>query len=302
VPPGQVDEKRLVILRTEPLGPAFGARIEGVNLQAALDRETIEALMSAWERHRVLLFRGQAIDDRAHARLARMLGTPARFERSAGASAESPEIYGSGNTDDTGNLLPPDDGRAQVLTINWSWHVDGCYRATPNKGVVLRAIQVPVEGGDTVFADLEAAYIALPAGMKRRIERLECRHSFAHMISRCGMPPVGEHETAELPAAVHPLVREHSSGRRSLFLSPPYMEAIEGFDYASTQSLVAELTEWATQDRFLCRHRWQAGDVLLWDNGWTMHRVLPYDLANDKRVMRGATLLGTDVVGAVAHA
>jgi alpha-ketoglutarate-dependent taurine dioxygenase len=138
--------------------------------------------------------------------------------------------------------------------------------------------------------------------MKQRIERLACRYSFAHMISRCAMPPVEAQETQGLPAAVHPLVREHADGRRSLFLSPPYMEVIDGLDYASTQSLVAELTEWAGQDRFLCRHRWQAGDVLIWDNRWTMHRVLPYDLVNAKRVMRGAMLLGTDVGCGATHA
>jgi len=80
------------------------------------------------------------------------------------------------------------------------------------------------------------------------------------------------------------------------------MEMIDGFDYASAQSLVEELTVWATQESFLCQHRWQAGDVLLWDNRWTMHRVLPYDLEHHKRIMRGATLLGTDSVASIEYA
>ncbi|QLH50727.1 MAG: TauD/TfdA family dioxygenase [Candidatus Accumulibacter cognatus] len=282
-----------------PLTDTIGAQIDGIDLRRPLPREDVAQILDAWWSYRVLLLRDQSIDDPAHAAFAAHFGTPAIFASGASA-AESSCIYGASNTADDSALLPLGHERVKLLKMNWFWHVDGCYRAKPNRGVVLRALVVPPIGGDTVFADLRLAYVTLPPTLRSTIEGLICRHSFAHMIECCGMPPVTPLEAARLPEASHPLVWRHSDGRRSLFLSPPYMAHIDGLSYNNSRALVEELTEWASADRFVYLHRWLPGDVLIWDNRWTMHKVTPYDLACHRRVMRGATLVGTETVSSHA--
>jgi len=280
-------------LSVRRLADAVGAQIDGIDLRQPLRPADAADLLAAWSTHRVLLLRGQDIDDRAHAAFAAHFGTPAEFGPAAGAT-EISRIYRASNTDEDGCLLAPGDERAEPLKINWHWHIDGCYRAAPNRGVVLRALEVPPVGGDTIFADLQLAWETLPPALKSRIEGLCSLHSFAHMIRICGMSPIAPEEAARLPEVSHPLVWRHADCRMSLFLSPPYMAQIDGLSYASTRALVDELTEWASADRFLYHHRWQPGDVLIWDNRWTMHKVTPYDLARHRRVMRGAALMGTE--------
>jgi alpha-ketoglutarate-dependent taurine dioxygenase len=282
-------------LRVRRLADTIGAQIDGIDLRQPLGLDDVTQLLDALSSHRVLLLRGQSIDDRAHVAFASHFGTPTVFASTVGAVA-SPCIYGTSNTGNDGRLLPPGDERAELLKINWFWHVDGCYRAMPNLGVVLRALEVPPVGGDTVFADLQRAWEALPPAFKSRIDGLICHHSFAHMIECCGMPPAAPEEAARLPNAPHPLVWHRRDGRKSLFLSPPYMMHIDGLSYTDTRALVNELTAWASADRFVYHHRWVPGDVVMWDNRWTMDKVTPYDLARHPRVMRGAALVGTEPV------
>lgn len=280
------------VLKIEPHESTFVAEVHGVDLARPLLPQHEPALLQAWSRHPVLVFRGQQLDDASHGDFAARLGAPAIFSDAAGDA----RIYGSANVDGMGHLLPEGDERATLLRMNWHWHVDGCYRDRPNKAVVLRAIEVPGEGGDTLFADLRLACASLPGTLRSRIGGCLCLHSFAHMIRCCGMPDISPDEAEGLPHACHPLVWRRADGSESLFLSPPYMSSIDGLGSDETRALVDELARWATQERFVYRHRWQAGDVLVWDNRWTMHRVSPYDLSRHRRVMRGATLLGDEAV------
>ncbi len=278
----------------------LGAEIRGANLARPLQPNEKDFIEKAWTRYRVLLFRDQLIHDEDHARFASTFGQLAIFDHTSAGAAQ--KVFCTSNTDSEGQLFPKGDERAQLLTMNWFWHSDGCYCAIPIKGVVLRAVEVAADGGDTLFADMEAAYATLPSGLRQHVDRLVCRHSFVHMIKHCHMPSVAPEEIETLPSACHPVVWRHRDGGVSLFLSPPYMERIDGLSNAETRSLVDELTAWATQERFLCQHLWRAGDVLMWDNRWTMHRVTPFDLACHRRVMRGATLVGTEPVESLSNA
>lgn len=281
-------------LSVQRLGDTIGAQVHGIDLSQPLCGDDVASIGAALLSYRVLLFRNQAIDDHAHATFAANFGTPLGFLSEAGKN-RSRYIYEASNTDTDGHLLPAGSEPVEVLKINWHWHTDGCYRVMPNFGVVLRALEVPVSGGDTIFANMQHAWEALSTLQKFRLRKLMCRHSFSHMIEHCGMTPVTKEEVDKLPTVLHPIVWQHSGGGQSLFLSPPYMSQIEGLSYADTRSLVDELTSWATADRFLYQHHWQPGDVLIWDNRWTMHKVTPYDLLHNRRVMRGATLVGTEI-------
>jgi alpha-ketoglutarate-dependent taurine dioxygenase len=141
-----------------------------------------------------------------------------------------------------------------------------------------------------------AAHEALPESMQRQISRLIARHSFAFLVSSRMLPAMRPDELAQLPAVDHPLVRQHADGRRSLYLSPPYMERILGWNESDSRALIEELSDWAAQERFTYRHRWRPHDLIIWDNGWTMHTVSPYDLAHRRRRLHGTTILGTEQI------
>lgn len=280
---------------------SLGAQVAGAPLDRALPASMAAVLRSALARHGVLVFRGQDIDDVAHARFARVFGEPASFEGCSGFTS-APEIYRAANADAQGRPIATDSLEARLLRINWHWHIDGCYRRMPNHGVVLRCVEAVEGGGETVFADLAGAYERLPSTTRRRIDGLRAVFSFAAMVGRCGLPALSADEASQLPPVEHPLVRQHADGRRSLFLSPPYMERVVGWDVPASARLFEDLTAHATEERGLYRHRWRQADVVVWDNGWTMHRVTPYDIGAARRVMHGATIPGTEPVRPVPPA
>ena len=278
------------------LAPAIGAEITGIDLAQPLDQTAAQPLADALAAHGILVFRGQPIDDAAHARFARHFGELARFRESDNWDGAVPEIFRGSNTDAAGNFYQPDDERARMLMLNWLWHIDSSYRPVPTRGAILHGIEVVEDAADTIFANLCAAYDTLPAATRERIDGLFARHSFLHLVKTRGMPPLNDEQAASLPPVDHPLVRRHRDGRRSLYLSPPYMETIVGWDQGESQALIEELTAWASQKRFLYRHRWRPHDVIMWDNGWTMHKVTPFEIARVRRVMHGVVMLGAEPI------
>ena len=270
----------------------MGAEISGLDLSATIHADTSALLSGLLATHGILAFRSQAISDEIHARLGRCFGELARFRTIDNWEGAVPEIFRSANVDSNGHFLPMNSERMKMLKLNWLWHIDGSFRPIPTGGAVLRSIETVEDGGDTIFANLHAAYEALPAQTKSRIDGLFARHSFEYMVERQGMPPLTDSDKAALQAVNHPLVRWHSDGRRSLYLSPTYMETILGLDQPESRALIGELTNWSTQERFLYRHCWQPNDVIVWDNGWTMHIVAPYDISRKKRIMHGVVILG----------
>ncbi len=283
-------------LRTIRLAPVLGAEISGIDLAEELDSGTVVAIKAALAEHGVLVFPGQCLDDVAHIRFARHFGTLGVFRNGNSRDGLLPEIFRLSNTDSAGSLLPAGSERLELLRLNMSWHIDSSYRAIPTQGAILHGIEVCVDGGDTVFANMVAAYQAMPAAMKLRIDNLVSIHNFEFQVRNRGLPPMSEEELDRLPPVVHPLVREHADRRCSLYLSPPYMETILGWSRESSKALVLELTEWATQDRFIYRHRWRPHDLLMWDNGWTMHRVTPFNLTQHKRLLHGVLIMGDEAV------
>jgi alpha-ketoglutarate-dependent taurine dioxygenase len=276
----------------DKLTPVIGGEVVGLDLSAPLSDETAGAVRAALGEHGVLVFRGQPISDAAHVRFARHFGSLSVFRAPDNAEKLAPEIFRLANTDAAGTLLPADSERLALQRLNWQWHSDSSYRALPSKGAVLHGIEVVEEGGDTLFANMAAAYEALPAATKARVTGLYARHNFEFQVGNRGLPPMGADELARLPPVDHPLVRQHEDGRRSLYLSPPYMETIVGWNREDSQRLVAELEAWSTQDDFVYRHRWQPHDVLVWDNAWTMHKVTSYDMAHRRRVLHGTVIQG----------
>ncbi len=266
-----------------PRPQGFGALVQTDHPASLLEEGARERLDEALSRFGVLIFPGLAADDALHVALAAMFGDVQTF----GAK----RIFRSANFDEDGTLLRSDSDKARLLRLNWLWHADGVYRERDIRAVLLRAETTETGCGDTEFADLVAAFDALPPDLRSRIETLSVEYSFEHMILTADVPPVSADERSRLPRAQHALVQTLADGRRSLRLSPPYMERVVGWGRDESLALFRELADVATRPEFLFGHHWSAGDMVAWDNRWTMHRVLPYDDGRLRRDMRGAVVL-----------
>lgn len=277
------------------LHPCLGAEVGGINLADDLANSVIDTLRAAWIEHSVLVFRDQRITDAEQIAFSRRFGELEIFPQAENRATAHPEIFNLTNVGEDGEILPAKHETVQFVSTTQNWHTDSCYREIPCDGAILRGVETTDETGNTLFADLRAAYDTLPDELRQRIDGLTARHSFEYMRSaKKDLPPMKPEELATVPPVIHPLVRTHPvGGRKSIYLSPIYMDRIEGLDDHETRDLIAELTEWASQDRFVYRHKWRPDDVLMWDNRSTMHLVTPFDATTERRVMHRTTLLGT---------
>ena len=178
------------------------------------------------------------------------------------------------------------------------WHSDLDFEENPNLGTMLHAIEVPPEGGDTLFCDLEMAYATLPDEMKRRIEGLRAAHTFAkhyREVMAKGSPrtPLTAEQVAALKTTYHPIARTHpETGRKALFVNPGHTTVVEGMDEAESDALLNDLYEHSTRPEHIYRHRWRAGDTVLWDNRRVMHQAEPYDMSRYSRHIHRTSIHG----------
>lgn len=206
-----------------------------------------------------------------------------------GASGPHPEIF-------TVTLDPQKNRAAEYLKSTFFWHIDGATDEIPTKGTLLSARAVSDEGGDTEFAGTYAAYEALPEDEQARLSEIRVVHSL-EASQRLMVPDPSEAQLAAWRlrgARQHPLVWRHASGRRSLVLGAT-AERVVGMGIEEGRAFLGRLLEWATQPQFVYRHRWQVGDLVIWDNRGTMHRALPYAPASN-RIMHRTTLEGDEAI------
>ena len=275
-----------------PLHETIGAEALGVDLRRALDQGQAAALREAWRRHAVLVFRDQAIDDDAQIAFSRSFGELERTVISGIGSDRRPEIYMLSNVGDDGRIIASDDPRKTALDYNLLWHTDSSFKAIPSAGAVLSAREAPPDGGETEWADMRAAWGALPPGLRSKVAGLRAEHSIRESQPANWAQLMDDRQRAQHPAVAHPIVRTHpETGRRSLYLGA-HARRILGLDDAEGRALLDQLLEFATQPRFVYRHRWRVGDVVMWDNRCTLHRGRPYDARRFRRVMHRTTLAG----------
>ena len=276
-------------------GAALAAEITGVDLATALDTATVEAIKSAWDAHLVLLFRGQKLSDPDLLTFSRHFGEldpPGPNPYGTTFLPEFPEINVISNVKDAqarpiGNL-----GAGEAV-----WHADMTYIETPPKGATLHALEVPVGQGDTHFANMVRAYEDLPAELKRAVEGRKAIHDAAH--NSAGMLRKGYEEIDDprkTPGAHHPLVREDpASGRRALFLGRRPHAYVIGMEPAESDALLDRLWAHATQEKYAWVHKWQPGDLLMWQNLWILHRRDGFD-DNARRILHRTQIKGDAAV------
>jgi alpha-ketoglutarate-dependent 2,4-dichlorophenoxyacetate dioxygenase len=280
-------------LRVTPLHPLFAAEVHDLDLRTTPDAETCAAIHRAMDRHAVLVFRDQQLDDDQQMAFGEALG-PLEEDRAVvdrdKHRLKHQRMNDISNLDVDGSLLAADDRRRMFNLGNQLWHSDSSFKATPAKYSMLHGRVVPPEGGDTEFADMRAAWDALPAATKRSLEGLITHHSLLYSRAQLGFDAYTEEETQRFAPVRQRLVRWHpGSGRHSLYLSS-HIGMIEGMPRPEAMMLIRNLTEAATQRPFVYAHRWRPFDLVMWDNRCTMHRARPFEDKLHPRDMRRVTL------------
>jgi taurine dioxygenase len=255
------------------LSPVCGAEVIGLDANAVSDAD-FAAVHRAFIDHGVLCFRDQRLSPEGHEAFS------SRFGRLMGHILAQYLLPGHSKILVLSNRVV--DGKPVGLEdAGRYWHSDVSYEPVPPLGSMLYGMEVPPEGGDTLFASQYAAYEALPEALKRRIAGLKARHAFNYdyIQSQAGSKrrPLSEEQKAKLKGAVHPVVRTHpESGRKALYVSPAFTAAIEGMEKAESDALLQELAAYATAESVIYRHRWRQFDLVLWDNRCLMHHATTY--------------------------
>ncbi|HXZ91897.1 MAG TPA: TauD/TfdA family dioxygenase [Burkholderiales bacterium] len=281
-------------LELRPLHPSFAAEAGPIDLCRAQDRATLEEIHAAMDRYLVLVFRDQAFGDAEQLAFARRFD--GALHTKTGAAALGANRFGNEALTDISNLgadgaiLARDDRRRQYALGNRLWHTDASFQDPPGRYSMLHARVVPSSGADTEFADLRAAYEALDQTMRARLDGLRVHHSIAYSRQTLGFEFSAD-EADLLKGAVHPLVRVNPrSGDRSLYLAS-HASRILDWPLPEGRLLLRDLIEHATQPRFVYRHAWCVGDLVIWDNRATMHRGRPFDDSRERRELRRVTTL-----------
>jgi len=201
-----------------------------------------------------------------------------------------PEIIDQSNLDENGEIFADEDRRLAYKRANRLWHTDMSFYPVRATYSLLASHAIPPSGADTEFADMRAAYDALPEALKARIEPLVAEHDYYHSRVLGGGPEPTPAERAERPPVLHPLVHVHPGSKRKALYLASHISRIVGYRKDETRALLEELTAFATQPQFVYAHRWRLGDVVMWDNLATMHRATPFDDQRYRRDMRRTTV------------
>jgi alpha-ketoglutarate-dependent 2,4-dichlorophenoxyacetate dioxygenase len=276
-------------ISVQPLHPLFVGEVSGVDLRQPPDAALMNQIVEAADRHAVLVFREQHITDEQHVAFSRPFGrleTTIKAYRPGFKGRLDPHVADISNLDEAGGVLAADDRRRMNSLGNRLWHTDYTFKDTPGKYSLLSARVIPADGGETQFADMRAAYDALPDRMKARLEALVAEHSLLYSRGTIGFTDFSDEEHARLPSARQALVRVHpGSQRKTLYLASHAM-MIHGMPVPEGRVLLRDLMEHATQPEFVYTHRWKVGDMVLWDNRCTMHRAREYDARQVRELHR----------------
>jgi alpha-ketoglutarate-dependent 2,4-dichlorophenoxyacetate dioxygenase len=278
------------------LTPGFGAAVRGLDLSRPLDDASFDQVLDAFHQYAVLVFPDQKLNDEQQIAFSLRFGpletsiSTIRADRQRRLSR--PEVSDISNVDENNQLLTAEDERALYNAGNQMWHSDSSFKRVPALASLLSAREVPPEGGETEFADMRAAWDALPEERRRDLDGLVVEHSLIYSRSLIGYRHFTDAERAALPPVKQALVRTHpATGRKSLYLGS-HASHIIGRPMEEGRAVLRELLEFATNPRFVYRHGWRVNDLVMWDNRCALHRGRPWDESKYRRVMHRITVAG----------
>lgn len=269
------------LLELAPLSPCIGAEVRGFDLSTTPDEATLGELRQALLEWKVLFFRDQAITREQQREFALLWGT-----------AEQHPFF---------DLMRRDQDDARVVRIardgafggsENEWHADVTWRECPSFGAVLRAVELPPSGGDTLWADAGAVYDGLPEELRESIDTMSAEHDWRSTFGLAMSDEERERLGAQFPPVEHPVVRLHpETGRRTLFVNPFFTQRIIGLDHDKSSRLLSRLYREFTRPEYQCRFRWTPGSVAFWDNRSTQHYAVS-DYSPHRRVMDRISIAG----------
>src|SRR5215469_3632305 len=280
-------------IQLTPLHPTLGAEVRGVDLTRTVTADVFAEIEAASNRYGILVFPQQPVTDEQQLAFSRLFGPLEVNPNYAGAKMRlRPDMADISNLDGEGRVLARDD-RCNLFNLgNQLWHTDSSFKQVPAKCSLLSARELPSSGGETEFADLRAAWDALPEPRKRQLDGLVVEHSIYRSRSQIGFADFNDEVFRQLPPVPQALVRHHRySSRTSLYLASHASHVI-GWPVEEGRALIEELVAFATRPQFVYQHRWTVGDLVIWDNRCTMHRGRPYD-DTQRRVLHRSTVSDT---------
>lgn len=295
------------MIHLAPRHPEFAAEVSGLDLKRPASAALIAEIGAALDRYAVLVFRDQPLAISEQIAFSEGFGA---LETTVGAALNGrrrsrfgePRVAEVSNLDADGAIRPPDDRWRLMQKANELWHTDSSFKPRPGRISILSAHECPARGGETEFADLRAAYDSLDDATKAQIADLQAAHSMARSRSLVGYDDLPSDAAVLFPPVIQPLARRHpASGRMSLYLAS-HASHVLGLTPDDGRALLDRLTAVATQPRFVFRHEWRVGDLVMWDNRCTMHRGRPYDDMNERRDMRRTTVVEDRNVAPFAEA
>lgn len=292
-------------LSVKQLHPLFVGEVSGIDLRESLSPQSVTALNDAINVHGILIFHDQRITDEQQQAFSRNFGdleTTVRAYRSDFVPRLDVHMADISNLDENNQLLPTHDRRRLNALGNRLWHSDSSFKRIPARFSLLSARIIPAEGGETQFADMRAAWDALPVKKKARLEGLICEHTQIYSRAKIGFSDWSAEELKKMTPVPQVLVRTHpGSGRKSLYLSS-HAGKIRGMPDPEARMLLMDLMEFATQPEFVHTHSWTVGDLVMWDNRCMMHRAREYDENEVRDLHRTTVSDGVPTVADSEHA
>ena len=263
------------------LSPALGAEILGVDLRDPIDDARKQNLLDAWHQHLVILLRNQTLDEDTQVRFAETFGSPAKITSGRTFSLKHPSVMLISNIREDGKpigALP--DGEM-------NFHTDQCHQAIPAKASMLYAIEIPSQGGNTLFSNAYTAYETLPEDIKHRIAGRRALNAY----DKDSTLRTAKYDDAG-SSYRHPVVRTHpATGRKALYVNRLMTREIEGLPREESDAILQQLFDHQEQPKFVYEHVWRPGDILMWDNRCTLHARTDFS-AGERRLLRRVTILG----------
>lgn len=274
------------ILDIEPMSPALGARVRGVDLARPVPEAVADEIRTAFLQHHVLCFPDQKFEPDDQARFAAMFGN-------ADVAVKNREVKNEGQDRKKGvmyitNIRENGKPIGALPDGEMHFHSDGSHRAVPYRATTLYAQKIPSRGGETKFSNMATAYDALPESTKQQIDGLEA--VFVHDVYATLRGHINDGDLTNISHAVHRLVRAHSeTGRNSLYISRLMTRYIAGMDRAESDELLESLFEHAEKPEFVYAHTWTVGDLIIWDNRCLNHARNDFP-AEEIRLMQRVTV------------
>ena len=266
----------------------FAREVTGVQLWKGLPPEQLEQIRDAWTEAGILVFRRQALSEQEIVDVSAMFGTPQVVHRVDWVSPEHPEVILISNLKDQSNKQIGMPGSNDV-----EWHTDQSYVVNPSTGAMLYSVEIPNDGGgSTWWTNMRIGYDELPADLKAQCEGKRAIMSYLKRLAGYNeqAAKVTDEMLKKTPPVAQPIVYTHPvTGKKSLFLDPTTTIGVEGMTNEAGLALIDRLTDACTKPHQIYKHKWQVGDVILWDNACTMHRRDEYESVQ-RRFLKRTTI------------